>query len=134
MATFTAIRNKKQTAGAMLGVLTYVVQAKKTVLDGACLVTGSNCVPQASYLEMMTTKQRFRKADGRQFYHFVQSFSAEDNVTPQEANSIGLEFAQRQFPDFEVVVATHFNTGTYHNHFAGAPIRGRVNPHSKRQV
>ncbi len=55
MATFTAIRNKKQTAGAMLGVLSYVVQAKKTMLDGACLVTGSNCVPQASSLEMMTT-------------------------------------------------------------------------------
>lgn len=75
MATFTAIRNKKQTAGAMLGVLSYVVQTKKTVLDDACLVTGSNCVPQSSYLEMMTTKQRFRKTDGRQFYHFVQSFS-----------------------------------------------------------
>ena len=27
MATFTAIRNKKQTAGAMLGVLTYVGSA-----------------------------------------------------------------------------------------------------------
>ena len=79
MATFTAIRNKKQTAGAMLGVLSYVVQAKKTMLDGACLVTGSNCVPQTSYLEMMTTKQRFRKADGRQFYHFVQSFSEDDD-------------------------------------------------------
>ena len=49
MATFTAIRNRKQTAGTMLGVLSYVVQAKKTMLDGVCLVTGSNCVPQASW-------------------------------------------------------------------------------------
>ena len=102
MATFTAIRNKKQTAGAMAGVLSYVVQAKKTALDGACLVTGSNCVPQASYLEMMTTKQRFQKTNGRQFYHFVQSFSETDDLTPQEVNAIGLEFAQKQFPDFEV--------------------------------
>lgn len=30
MATFTAIRNKKQTAGAMLGVLSYVAQGKNT--------------------------------------------------------------------------------------------------------
>lgn len=134
MATFTAIRSKKQTAGAMRGVLDYVEQEKKTRWGGAQLVTGHNCVPQSALTEMRMTKNRFRKADGTQFYHFVQSFSAEDNVTPQEANSIGLEFAQRQFPDFEVVVATHFNTGTYHNHFAGAPIRGRVNPHSKRQV
>ena len=99
MATFTAIRNKKQTAGAMLGVLSYVAQGKKTMLDGACLVTGSNCVPQASYLEMMTTKQRFQKTNGRQFYHFVQSFSETDDLTPQE-----------------VVVATHLDTNHLHNH------------------
>ena len=116
MATFTAIRNKKQTAGAMLGVLSYVVQAKKTVQDGTCLITGSNCVPQASYLEMMTTKQRFQKTDGRQFYHFVQSFSEDDNLTPQEANVIGLELAQRAFPGYEVVIATHVDTGHLHNH------------------
>ena len=116
MATFTAIRNKKQTAGAMLGVLSYVVQAKKTMLDGAWLVTGSNCVPQASYLEMMTTKQRFQKTDGRQFYHFVQSFSEDDDLTPQEVNAIGLELAKRAFPGYEVVIATHMDTNHLHNH------------------
>lgn len=116
MATFTAIRNKKQTTGAMLGVLSYVVQTKKTVLDGVCLVTGSNCVPQSSYLEMMTTKQRFRKTDGRQFYHFVQSFSENDDLTPQEANAIGLELAQKAFPGYEVVIATHIDTNHLHNH------------------
>ena len=116
MATFTAIRNKKQTAGAMLGVLSYVVQNKKTMLNGAWLVTGSNCVPRSSYLEMMTTKQQFGKTDGRQFYHFVQSFSEIDNLTPQEVNAIGLEFAQRAFPGYEVVIATHVDTNHLHNH------------------
>ena len=62
------------------------------------------------------TKERFRKTGGTQFYHFVQSFSAEDNITPQEVNAIGLEFAQKQFPDFEVVIATHVDTGHLHNH------------------
>ena len=71
---------------------------------------------RSSYLEMMTTKRRFRKTDGRQFYHFVQSFSAEDHLTPQEVNAIGVEFARKQFPDFEVVVATHMDTGHLHNH------------------
>ena len=116
MATFTAIRNKKQTAGAMLGVLSYVVQEKKTMLDGAWLVTGSNCVPRSSYLEMMTTKQRFKKTDGRQFYHFVQSFSENDDLTPQEVNAIGLELVQRVFPGYEVVIATHIDTNHRHNH------------------
>ena len=116
MATFTAVRNKKQTAGTMQGVLRYVAQAKKTMCDGAWLVTGHNCVPRAAYIEMETTKTRFRKTDGRQFYHFVQSFSEADNLTPQEVNAIGLEFAQRQFPQFEVLVATHVDTRHLHNH------------------
>lgn len=116
MASFTAVRNKKQTAGAMAGVMKYVTQEKKTLLGDQWLVTGHNCVAQSSYLEMMTTKRRFQKTDGRQFYHFVQSFSAEDHVTPQQVNAIGVELAQKQFPDFEVLVATHMDSGHLHNH------------------
>ena len=116
MAIFTAVRNRKQTAGALAGVLEYVTQDYKTQLDDLSLITGHNCVVRSSYLEMLTTKQRFRKTDGRQFYHFVQSFSADDPLTPQEANAIGVEFARRQFPDFEVVVATHIDTRHLHNH------------------
>lgn len=116
MATFTAVKNKKQTASAMVNVMAYVTQATKTMLDGKWLVTGSNCVAQSSYLEMLTTKQRFRKTDGRQFYHFVQSFSEDDALTPEEVNAIGIEFAQKQFPEFEVLVATHIDTDHLHNH------------------
>ena len=119
MATFTAIKNKKQTAAVLGGVLKYVQQEKKTCAGGLRFVTGHNCVPQSAYTEMMTTKQRFKKTDGRQFYHFVQSFSADDDLTPQEANTIGLELAQREFPDFEVVVATHLDTNHLHNHLVG---------------
>ena len=116
MATFTAIQCKKQSASSMRGVIDYVKQEKKTHWGDALLVTGSNCVPQSAFIEMQMTKERFRKTGGTQFYHFVQSFSAEDDVTPQEVNAIGLEFAQKQFPDFEVVIATHVDTGHLHNH------------------
>ncbi len=116
MATFTAIRNKMQSTKALRGVVEYVEQEKKTHWGDARLVTGHNCVPQSALIEMQMTKDRFRKTGGTQFYHFVQSFSADDNVTPQEVNAIGLEFAKRQFPDFEVVIATHVDTGHLHNH------------------
>lgn len=112
IATFTAVKNKTQTAGTMANVMKYVTQGKKTMLDDRWLVTGSNCVAQFSYLEIMTTKQRFRKTDSRQFYHFAQSFSEDDDLTPKEVNAIGVELAQREFSDFEVLVATHIDTGT----------------------
>lgn len=79
MATFTAIQNKKQSAGAMRGVLDYVEKEEKTRWGDTWLVTGNNCVPQSAFIEMQMTKERFRKTDRTQFYHFVQSFSADDS-------------------------------------------------------
>jgi len=85
-------------------------------MDGLRFITGHNCVPGSAFIEILTTKQRFKKTDGRQFYHFVQSFSERDDLTPQEANAIGLEFAQQEFPGYEVVIATHLDTNHIHNH------------------
>lgn len=116
MATFTAIRNAKQTAGTLAGVLRYITQDEKTRLNGISLIMGSNCVAQSAYTEMLTTKQRFKKTDGQQFFHFVQSFSPDEKVTPQEVNAIGIELAQREFPGYEAVVATHIDVDHIHNH------------------
>ena len=116
MATFTAIRNAKQTAGTLAGVLRYITQDEKTRLNDMWLVTGNNCVAQVVYTEMITTKQHFKKTDGQQFFHFVQSFSPDEKVTPQEVNAIGIELAQREFPGYEAVVATHIDADHLHNH------------------
>ena len=116
MATFTAIKNATQSGGAMRGVLRYVQRRDKTLWAGRQLVTGWNCVAQSAYDEMMTTKQQYGKANGRMFYQFVQSFHPEEDVAPAEVHAIGLELAQRLFPDFEVVVATHTDADHLHNH------------------
>lgn len=116
MATFLAIRNRKQTIGALKAVLSYALQEKKIEQDGVLYASSHNCVLPSAYAEMLTTKERFHKTDGRQFYHFVQSFSEDDGLTPQEVNALGLELAQKEFRDFEVVVATHLDTGHLHNH------------------
>ena len=116
MATFTAIKGRGKGSGAMGGVMQYVQQKKKTLWEGQQLVTGYNCTSRTAYLEMQMTKQQFHKTDRRQYYHFVQSFPEQDRLTPQEAHAIGLEFAQKQFPDFEVIVATHVDTDNLHNH------------------
>ena len=71
---------------------------------------------------------------GVEGYHLVQSF-AEGEVTPELAHLIGQELADRLLKrQFEVVITTHLNTRHYHNHIVCAPIRGRVNPLSKRQA
>ena len=102
--------------GALAGVLWYTQQEEKTLREGQWLVSGWNCTAQSALSEMQLTKERFRKTDGRQYYHFVQSFAAADDLTPREALAIGLELAQREFPDFEVLVATHIDTDILHSH------------------
>ena len=116
MATFTAIKNRGGGRGALGGVLRYTQQEEKTLWEGQRLVTGWNCTAQSVLSEMQLTKEQFWKTDGRQYYHFVQSFSEQDTLTPKEAHAIGLELAQREFPDFEVLVATHVDTDHLHNH------------------
>ena len=116
MATFTAIKNRGGGRGALGGVLRYVQQEEKTTWEDRRLVSGWNCTARSVYDEMRLTKERFNKTDGRQYYHFVQSFDKQDDLSPQEVHAIGLELAQREFPNFEVLVATHMDTEHLHNH------------------
>ena len=116
MATFTAIKNRGGGRGALGGVLRYVQQEEKTMWEDRRLVSGWNCTAQSVCSEMQLTKERFHKTDGRQYYHFVQSFAETDDLTPQEAHAIALELVQREFPNFEVLVATHIDTDHLHSH------------------
>ena len=112
--------------------LRYVENDSKT--DQKLYVSAINCPQQQACEAMMATKRRFGKLGGNVAYHGYQSF-AEGEVTPEEAHRIGMETAKRMWgEDYEVVVTTHLNTENIHNHFVGAPIRGRVNPLSKRQA
>lgn len=83
------------------------------------LISGKNCDPANAYSEMYLTKQNFRKLDGRQYCHFIQSFSPKDKVTPEQAHEIGRRLMEEfaQFDGFEIVMATHRNRGHIHNHF-----------------
>ena len=67
MATFTPIKNQKQTKGALLGTMLYIIDRRKTTHEGKSLVSGFNCNAYTSYLEMMTTKQQYRKTNGNSF-------------------------------------------------------------------
>ena len=100
-------------------VLNYAMRGEKTK-DGSEVVhhvSGINCNPMFAKDEFLATKDLYKKRDGVMFYHYIQSFAEDDNFTPEEAHEIGLEFAEKAWPGFEVVVATHTDTHCIHNHF-----------------
>lgn len=111
---------KPQTSNTMAFVLRYAMQDEKTVADdGNKYVTGVNCTPQSAYTEFNNTKKLYGKTDKRLFYHFVQSFSVDENISPQTAHEIAVRFAEEteKFSGFEIVVSTHCDRDHIHSHF-----------------
>ena len=66
---------------------------------------------------MVSVQERFDKSGGNVAYHAYHSFETGE-ISREMCHRIGVELAQRMWGDgYQVLVATHFNTGTYHNHF-----------------
>ena len=94
--------------------LEYAANAEKT--DQRMYVTALNCPLETACQSMMETKRRFGKLKGNVAYHGYQSFRPGE-LTPETCHEIGIETARRMWPDYEVVVTTHLNTDSLHNHF-----------------
>ena len=107
------------TASGIGVVINYAPRGEKTKDKTEVVnhVSGTNCNPLFAKDEFLATKALYKKSDGVMFYHYVQSFAEDDNLTPEEAHQIGMEFAEKAWPGFEVVVATHTDTHCIHNHF-----------------
>ena len=96
-------------------IMDYAVNPSKT--EQQFLVSGINCEPSIARQQMIITKQRFSKLDGRTAYHAYQSFKPGE-TDPRSAHQIGIEYAQQLWGDrFQVVVATHVDKEHIHNHF-----------------
>lgn len=98
------------------GVIEYAADEMKT--ETRALVTCLNLSSEENAAkEFMEVKHRYGKEDGRVCYHGYQSFKA-DEVDADTAHNIGVALAKELWGDrFQVVIATHCNTGHYHNHF-----------------
>ncbi len=107
-----AIVKVKAGKGSISDVFNYVLDKEKT--DDS-LISSNNCMAETAQKEFEMTKHRFGKTDGRTYFHIVQSFSPEDNISPYDANSLGLEFAGF-FEGYQVLVVTHTNREHLHNH------------------
>lgn len=97
------------------GVLEYAASDIKT--EHRAYVSCLNCSEFDAASQYMDTKRFWGKLDGRACYHGYQSFRSGE-VNAEIAHRIGVRLAEELWGDrFEVVVATHCNTGHYHNHF-----------------
>ena len=119
MATVTYIKETKQHVSAMKAVMRYCQREDKTTdpKTGVRYITGLNCNGANSFTEFLATKTAYNKLDGINFYQYVQSFSPRENISYEQAHTIGLEFAAKAWPGHEVQVTTHCDAQHVHTHF-----------------
>lgn len=121
MAVVESIPEKNQTPSAQKGVLDYCMQPSKTLDEDEQLayISGYNCIPELANESFLATQKIYgHEPDGVRFYHFVQSFKIGEDISPQEANDIGMELVKgfEKFKNHEVIVATHIDKDHLHNH------------------
>lgn len=93
----------------------YICNPAKT--DGTLLVSSFACLPETADIEFeWTRKQAIDKGNslGR---HIIQSFSPEDNISPEQAHEIGMKLAEQVLGGkYEFVISTHTDKNQIHNH------------------
>ena len=121
MAVLVKISYKNQTdhfPSVMQTVISYCLRPDKTEVDERLFTTaGQNCSPNSCFEQFMATKASWKNTDGVCFKHYVQSFRFDEDITPEKANEIAVEFAAKAWDGYEVMIATHVDRAHIHSHF-----------------
>ena len=115
---------KGRTVGtAIRDILDYVKNPEKT--DHGRLITSYQCSGKIADAEFLFSKRQYLARTGRSrgaddviAYQVRQSF-VPGEITPEEANRLGVEFARRFTKgDHAFIVCTHIDRKHIHNHTA----------------
>ena len=106
---------------AISDIIDYVANPQKT--DNGRLVTGYECDSRIADTEFVMAKRQYIATTGRVrgkddviAYHVRQSFRPGE-ITPEEANRLGVEFAKRFTKgNHAFIVCTHIDKAHVHNH------------------
>lgn len=93
----------------------YIINPDKT--DDGQLVYSHACSIATADIEMELTAKQGTGRGNRIAYHLMQSFSPDDNISPEKALELGIEFARKVTGgSTEFVIATHIDKEHIHNH------------------
>lgn len=103
--------------GSPKELISYITDEKH---DGekVAVTSAINCKEDFALLDFVKTQKDFEMKGNRVAYHVIQSFSPNDNITPDQANEIGKRLCEELYPDFQCLICTHVDRGHIHNHIA----------------
>ena len=112
MAIIKVVKRSGKTYTSLKKVLSYVGEK-------AAETYGINCnedYKKVAY-EFFETKNYFNKTGGRQYRHYIQSFSPEDEISKEKVLEIAIKWAELSFPNHEIFIAIHNDKEHLHSHF-----------------
>lgn len=117
MPILKSIGDVGKTVGSLKAVLDYASRKGKNenVLLSGIGVSGDS---DKAFKQFMFNKRIHNQVGGKMYKHYVQSFSSQDNITPEVAHEIAVKFAEENFLErgFKCYVATHIDKDHIHSH------------------
>lgn len=115
------LETKIKTPESVQNVLSYAISKTNLTTTHNCWGTPEQIQQQF----MLTTLLQKRQNKNNIFaHHYIQSFSPEDNVTPEQAHQIAVELMKLVAPNYQYTISTHTDRDHIHNHI----ILNAVNP------
>lgn len=111
MAIIKVVKKSGKTHTSLKKVLNYVGEK-------AYETHGINCSENYKKIayEFFETKDYFKKTEGRQYRHYIQSFSPNE-ISKEKVLEIAVKWAEKAFQGHEVFIAVHNDKEHLHSHF-----------------
>lgn len=119
MAYCKTIVQKIKSESYLSNSLAYITNPNK--VSQVTFITENIVMPDTDVISIENAYRITRNLENKNnkilAHHFVQSFGDYDNVTPELAHQIGLEFIKNNLSKYQVTLATHIDGNHIHNHF-----------------
>lgn len=98
--------------GGSVNAIKYVEKEEHSIHFGV----GCPSDPKQALEAFQNTCESFKKTEGVQIHHYLQSFRREDGKSLLEIQLSAQEFVARAHPGHQALISTHTDTDHWHNH------------------
>lgn len=121
MAIYKSVNSKSalSTHGGMKNCLNYIMNPQKTDSDHCYVIgtySGDPMDTSEIYNNFIKTKKQYHADNGRQYAHSVISFHKDEIITPEQALSFAIDFAEKVYCGHQVAIAVHYDKEHIHCH------------------
>ena len=121
MAIYKSVNSKNalSTHGGMRNCLNYIMNPQKTDSDHCYVIgaySGDPMDANAIYNSFIEIKKQYHADNGRQYAHSVISFHKDEIITPEQALSFAIDFAEKTYYGHQVAIAVHYDKEHIHCH------------------